>query len=671
MPTPSDFAYYEIYRSTNNPTGPFSLIGTSVTSNFDDTSTIIGDTYCYYIVAVDIYGNKSSPSAITCVFFSVLGPVAQVLPSPTAVFTKDNVVCVYRENDSDSYGYALRYKTLHGLDDDQLIAIPCSNVEILSDYIEFQDQVEIPLRTSLSTSPVSERTVYAMVLMPFVPGGFRDGSDVISSTSRLSRIFYTFNKNVVNPIYNKQIFNRFTGDYALHGLICTRIDGPNTVTKTWFDNIEAAKARVLADGKFCLDPYSAYTYSGSSDYTLALLDFYDNYFSRLGLAIAKTNQPPAGKDAFLPQIEDDSFFWGWGADRGSLSYFKTSTSTRAFFYNADFDGGISMRSLDARSWPILAVRQGYVATAGAMSGTNASGFLRPVPFMDTLFRGATLGEAFMYSQPLLDSSMACYGDPLTVFSFPVPFDNTELLDPIKGWKLMETCLAQSAICLERKATILKRARDRIAAGMEPTVQLELNAPMNRLYKLFDETSWKNDYVNVINKLIGFVVDKNSTSLPFFYPNLNQYLTYTNTKISQILLDGLQNQAFSDSIVSTNIETRGSWSFEAPLEHYPGDFRFYHIEIEVARQLEDFEENAIIFSKDTFEDVTNWTFEDYNSDFKPMNGNGITSNYEGRRIRYTSQSSELLTRGEFYWFRIRQKDDLEEFEWRYFRRIIFR
>jgi hypothetical protein len=225
--------------------------------------------------------------------------------------------------------------------------------------------------------------------------------------------------------------------------------------------------------------------------------------------------------------------------------------------------------------------------------------------------------------------------------------------------------------LERKATILKRARDRIAAGMEPTVQLELNAPMNRLYKLFDETSWKNDYVNVINKLIGFVVDKNSTSLPFFYPNLNQYLTYTNTKISQILLDGLQNQAFSDSIVSTNIETRGSWSFEAPLEHYPGDFRFYHIEIEVARQLEDFEENAIIFSKDTFEDVTNWTFEDYNGDFKPMNGNGITSNYEGRRIKYTSQSSELLTRGEFYWFRIRQKDDLEEFEWRYFRRIIFR
>ena len=65
------------------------------------------------------------------------------------------------------------------------------------------------------------------------------------------------------------------------------------------------------------------------------------------------------------------------------------------------------------------------------------------------------------------------------------------------------------------------------------------------------------------------------------------------------------------------------------------------------------------------------FEDYNGDFRPFDGNGITSNYEGRKIRYTNQDEEILERGEFYWFRIRQKDDLQEFEWRYFRTIVFR
>jgi len=672
MALPSDFAYYEIYRSDNNEA--FVLVGTSTTNDFNDTSAEIGHTYCYQIVTVDIFGNRSSPSSDTCVFFSTQGATGdnqQTIANPTAILSKDNIICVYRQDDSESLSLALRYQELHDLDDDQLVSIPCSNIEVLTDYIAFQAEVEDPLRQKITSAPVRNRSVYGIVLMPYVPGGFRDGSDVISTTSRLARIFYPFEKNIQNPIYNRQVFQRFNGYDAIQSLICTRIDGPSIVTSVWFDNIEAAKSRLETTGKFYFDPYASYTYSGASEYTDELIDFKDNYSSRLGLTIQGTSRPPAGRDAFFSQIEDDSFFWGWGADRGSLSYFRTTANTRAFFYNADFDGGLTIRDLDARSWPILAIREGYVAAAGSMSGVDTSSFLRPVPFMDTLFRGASLGEAFVYSQPLLNSSMACFGDLLAVFAFPVPFEESQLIDPVKAWKMMETCYAESVCYLFRKSNIIKDLRDTIVSGSDEVVQEELDYAFDALYSEFDDLSWKNDFVNLTTKFIDFVVDRNATRFDFAYPNFNQYLTATSTKVSDIVLDTLQNETLVSSIVSSNIETEGSWIFEDYLEQNPGDFRFYHIELQVARNYEDFEGIGPILSKDTFSDITNWSFEDYNGDFRPFNGNGITSNYEGRKVRYTSLNTELLERGEFYWFRIRQKDDLQEFAWRYFRRIVFR
>jgi len=590
--------------------------------------------------------------------------------NPTAILSKDNIICVYRENDADSLSSALRYQKIHELDDSQLVSIPCSNIEVLSDYSSFQNEVENPLLGKILTDPVVNRSVYGIVLMPFVPGGFKDGTDVISSTSRLSRIFFPFEKNMKNPLYNRQVFKRFDGYDASVSLICTRIDGPNIITSVWFDNIEAANSRLQVTGSFYLDPYSSYTYSGSSSYTEELSDFYNNYLNRLGLSSFKTQIPPSGKDSFFSKLEDDSFFWGWGADRGSLTYFKTTSHTRSFFYNADFDGGLTMRNLDSRTWPMLSIRQGYVSSAGSMSGKDTSSFLNPVPFMDALFRGSYLGEAFSYSQPLLNSSMACFGDILSIFSFPIPFEENSLLEIKKSWKLMETCFAESVICLYRKTKVLKDLREYVVSGNDEFVQEEIDYFIDDMYKEFDETSWKNDYVNLTNKFFNFVVEKNATTFDFAYPNLNQYLTHTETKISKIVLDTLQNQELVNSIVESNLETEGSWIFEDIIEHYSGDFRFYHIELEIAKNLEDFDVILPILSKDTFASTVNWTFEDYNGDFKQFNSNGITSNYEGRKIRYENQNEEILERGEFYWYRIRQKDDLQEFEWRYFRKIIF-
>jgi hypothetical protein len=57
--------YYEIWRADSEE-GPFSLIGTTSDSVFDDTSVEPSHHYCYYVIAVDDYGVHSTASSIFC-----------------------------------------------------------------------------------------------------------------------------------------------------------------------------------------------------------------------------------------------------------------------------------------------------------------------------------------------------------------------------------------------------------------------------------------------------------------------------------------------------------------------------------------------------------------------------------------------------------------------------
>lgn len=661
----SNIDHYDIYRATGSIDGRYLYIGSSTSESFIDTEVIYSFYYYYFVVAVDSDGNLSIKSDISGIYFSQ--PLDTDLVN---IFTKENLICIYRENDADSLAYAQRYKTLRGLDDTQLVPIPCSNIEILDSYTTFLNEVEIPILNALSSDELSNRIIYGIVLMPFVPGGFLNDGDKISSTSRLSRIYKTFNKKTGNNLFDRKIFKRYDGFDLSNSLICTRIDAPSLIINDWFTNIENSVNYSGVQGSFYIDPFSAYTQTGSSEYTTDLSDFSENYIAKIGLPVIRTTKPLAVKDALFPNVTDDSFVWGWGADRGSTSFFRISSNTRAFFYNADFDGASTVRDIDYTGWPILAIRQGYLSSAGSLSNLGIDSFLRPRPFVDALFRGATLGEAFLFSQPKLETSIVCLGDPLMTFFFSSSPKTTTLISPDISWANMKECLSESISYLYRKTNILKDLRNMIASGNNDVVQETLDYVFDDLYKQFDETSWKTDYANVTAKLINFVVDRNASTYDFAYPNFNQYLTETGNKISQLALSTLQDDELTNSLLTTNIDSQGSWVFEAVLEHYSDAFVFYHIELQIAKNLEDFDNSVPLLSKDTLSSNINWYIQDSDGNFKAIDNSGITSNYEGKDIKYISKDDEALQTGDFYWFRIRQKDDSQNYEWKYFRRIIF-
>lgn len=591
-----------------------------------------------------------------------------------APIIQENVVVVYRQADSESESAAFRYMSMHGLSSDQLIKIPCSSIEILDSYSDFKTEVEDPIIDALteSSSPLVNRTVYAIVLMPKVPGGFRDEDDIISSTSRISRIFSAFNsgeKYIQNPLYDRKLFKRFDEEDAEFALICTRIDSPlSSITNIWMDNIQTANSQLLVNGAFYFDAYSSYQGDEAHQYETDLLEFRNDLLERLGLGIVDSTRVDPYRDALISAVENDSFFWGWGADRGSLSYFRNSSNIRGFFYNADFDGAETVRNIDDRTWPVLAIRRGYIATAGSMSDPGIDSFLRPEPFYQTLFRGGTMGEAMLFSQPKLNTPIACFGDPLSRFSFPLLFDSEELIEEETAWEEINKCFAKSCINIFRKNKILKEIRDMVVLGNNVNVALDFLKPINRLCKLFEEPDWKNDYVNLAIAMFNLAVIRNQTSYLSFYPQINDYLAQTQTVIPEITLDALMNEEAKILVEDSLLYQEGTWELTFELEHTPGTFSFYHFQMDVAT---DSDFDNIIMSRDSFISARNWLFEKEPNKFFPINLNGVTSNYAGMRIRYECQEEEVLDRGRYYYFRVLQKDQLTVFGYRNFREVIYR
>ena len=580
--------------------------------------------------------------------------------------TKDNVLFFYRDGDSDSEAIAEQYKDIHGLNSDQIVAIPCSNVEILSDYSTFQTEVESPISTELSSTSYD---VLAIVLGYKVPGGFQDGIDVISSTSRISRIDHAFNKQTNNVLYDRKTFRNFDVADAAFAYICTRIDGPTfTIVEDWLRLSEVAKSTQTVSGKFYLDAYSGIGGTLAEAYTDELIDFGVSLLTDLGLDVVSTSFIDPYIDALFIRLEDDSFNWGWGADDGSLSFFSNTSTLRAFYYNADFDGASTVRDIDSRGWAMLAIRSGYVGSAGSTSNPGVDGFMRPFPFFNALFRGATLGEAMTYATPYLDWTVAHFGDPLLRFVFPNDASSLELIEEDKAWQLIEESIAESVAWIWRKGELYEEIRDRVVAGCDVQSAADLLYVFDRSYNYFGNTGWKTDFINLTRDLITFSLQRNQYRFQDFTdPSFNDYLDLTGNKVHGLLMETLQDNVFFQGIDEDNFFEEGTWFIEFPLVHDTLDVSIYDFQLQVS-EIADFSEVAL--SADSNLGLSGWSFENDSGTFSELPSNGISSNFAGRIIRYDNQEDEKLTRSNVYFFRIRQFDGVGFTEWQVVEKIIF-
>lgn len=595
--------------------------------------------------------------------------------------TKENFIVVYKLGDYNSAEFAYYYASKHDMETEsfdpsantgsiggiewevngQMVGIRITNdSEILSSENDFNTQILNPLKDAIQNSgELSSRTIWGIVLGYKIPGGFYDGGDIISSTSRISRINHIFNKKQKNKIYNRSIFQRFNESDASHVLICSRLDAPGLQSvKSYIDNAHKVNTQFVANGTFYIDPYSDRAGSNADLYKELLLDFKNDLLPSLNLDIWSTSFMDPYIDSVIPFVENDSFVWSWFTNRATSSFFQYSNAIRVFFYNADYDGGYTIRDENGKRWPFLSMEAGYACSSGAMSNPGIDGFLNPFPFFDALLRGACVGEAYLFSLPYLDWTMTLFGDPLTFCSFPSaePVDEN-LIDEHEVWNMMCKNLSRIVAHLyKREIEIQEIVYKIVNIDLEDPSSGSAEAAVQLLYPAYywyinnNFLAWKSRIKLLVDCFFDFPRKR------YYYfgsntkePDINDYLSDHNFKVSR-LLSSITGQGI---IENSNLIDEGWWQFEFIVEEKVDDFVFYHFILEVSDD-EDF--TNILVTRDSYQ-LRNWTYEKNKNNFVPMIYSGVSSSYVGRRVRYESRVdsligiNEYLTRGETYYFRV--------------------
>jgi hypothetical protein len=575
-----------------------------------------------------------------------------------------NAIYVYNENNQDSYELAIQYATLYNLNDYQLVPVNCSDNEILDNYSVFQSEVETPIKLAiLNLQSIYSMNVWVIVLGFNVPGGFyNENLEIISSTSRISRINFPLSENLKSNVFDRRVYQSFDSETAQYSLICSRMDGPNKqFVQDWMNNNWIMRNQYIVNRRFYFDKYSDRKGKEAKQYELNLDEFDIYLLEKLNLVVCRTVEVEPYQDAIFPFIQEDSVYWGWFTDKGSPEFFYDVNTLRFMFYNADFEGGSTIRSNDPELWPQIAISRGYVATAGSMSNMGINRFLRPYPFFYALLNGGSLGEAFLYSTTYFDSSICNFGDPLLNIQFTGRLEDSQVASPYDKKLTTEDIFQNLAIV--SAYNVNRTINASIISDTIINSASDVVASLGRLTaSLLDKTINRNSNPTIQQIAANFSYYLGSIGL---IPGFNQYLTDNNIKISRIIGDMLRD--INIYVTDNNLFDEGSWEFIYPLEAIIPEFCNYQFELQIS-DTSDY--SNILFDIDSETSHKNWYYENMQNVYFPMPKNGVASNFAGLNIVYQSKESQYLTRGILYYFRIRQKNKNSTFMWHNYSQIIW-
>lgn len=576
---------------------------------------------------------------------------------------KINLLYFYNQNNSDSYQLAQQYQNIHGLDNSQIIGLNCSQDQILQSYLQFQSQIQ---NSIVSAKNMYSQDVYAIVLGYKVPRGFVDQQDVISSTSRLSRLGHTYIKKQRNPLYNRKYFRLYNTQQTFQeykdiqqAIICSHIDGKNkqTVKNTLYRTKELFNQK-LVNGRLYIDNLSSQTGDEAALYIQQINSFINNYSKELNIPVCTlSNDNPYLYNNFNLLFQD-SFAWLRNQANCSLDFFRSSNTSRVLFYNADKTSGNSIRKDQADQWMQSAIQKEYCCSAGAMSDPTIDGYLSPEVLFRNINNGATIGQSMLLSTKYLNWTISFFGDPLLSFIFPVSVQNDKYISNnasrfIDRQQQIKS-IFQDASRLYAYNYFIKNTKENVAQQIAnsndiiasydlilSSVDLQNQVSYND-YHLQSFINTLKDYIWL--QVISDVRKQKNLSIEEM-SNIDNYLNVYNIKVSHFIKQKLY---VSDN---NNIIQEGQWFFDYQIKHQSFDFQDYYFELQVS---DDQNFSNIIISLSTYNDYSNWYYQQQlNGQYINFTNEYIGSNYSGLKVKYLSQPYQHLQSGKLYYFRIRQ------------------
>ena len=586
----------------------------------------------------------------------------------------ENVIFCYRDGDADSLEIANYYQVARAIPNTHLVALPCSSDNVITEALYFST-IEQPILDALATLSISSETgatatsagtneIWVIILGYNVPHAYESSSgDTIAVASRLHRVDHASQEKYSNFTYDRRGEWRFFGPLDASELYITAvIDAPTTdLAKALIDRSINVDNQTFVAGRIYLDPYGLKTTVDQLDFQADMLEFIGNSVNNLGLIVETTVDVDDPYDEpQVPFFREDSFYWGWYTPRYSRLLFLNQNQRRVFLYNADEDSaadiGAAFDVNGSDPWCNLAigVDPGYACCAGAVSAPGEDAYLRPRPFFESLHRGSTIGEAFLYASPYVNWTIILIGDPLMVVNFPdelpagldpndVSLPNNEVIRLVK--EDIEEALAYAF----RQSRLTQEIVDYNVQSNELIEQANLLYAVAQWRDLKSIDTRIDQFYRLVSSWLRYITTTTGLSL-------SQWLVDQNEMISAYLLETI-NKIASGTVSQNYVYPEGEWAYEFVYTHNRNTLENVHFRLQVATDVDftNIEVGSIATEANSFEDTEGWQYENELYGFLQLIEFGLPSNFSGRTIRFTAPASVYLTRTEIYFVRWRALD----------------
>jgi uncharacterized protein (TIGR03790 family) len=601
-------------------------------------------------------------------------------PSVQHNITPERVVFVYNSTATGSRDVALAYQSARDIPDENIIdlAVPLPTpgttgvtTETAISYSDYYNTIEKPLKDRLATigsqfSSAGEEkgSIWVIILGYGIPLRFEDNDgEIIAVASAIQRLGNNSRK-LPNFTYDRRgVFKFFDETDASELFITAVISGPTSAAalKLIERSIDVDTQTFIA-GQIFVDPYGLKLTDDQLKYQDDIIDFIDNEAAYLGLTLNKTiDLEDPYKEPTISKFFRDSFYWGWYNPTFSKNLFFNQNERRVFLYNADDRAASNIHFYKNDSpfdengsdlWCNLAINisPGYASCAGAVDDPGEDAFLRPRPFFESLHRGATLGEAFLFASKFVNWKTILIGDPLMVVNFPNDLpshqdaNNTLLPNKEVIFRIKES-IEESLAWGARQTKLLNSLVNSVVGSTNLSEAIYLLEPIATWRDLKNQKS-QNDIVSpAISGLLSYILKTTRLTLP-------EWLIKNGFSITSLLNDALSGIA-SATVSSTLEYPQGEWEHTFVYIHsiLTLDDIFFQLQVSTNQNF-----TNIVIDVDSSTDITGWKYESEPYIFTQLSDSGFPSNFSGRRIKYISPEDKRLTRAEVYYVRWRAFND---------------
>jgi hypothetical protein len=544
-------------------------------------------------------------------------------------FGPRNVLIAYNDGDVASEEIATSYAYAKSIPLSNRMSVSTDTDVSFNTLNEYLTDLETPVRNRIIALRNAGMPIASVVLSFRIPPIVIDTTNKATSSLLSSCLLATRTSGTANPFYLDMDEEEIAaGESDI--LSVMHLDASTlAVASNRVNQMVSASATTNLDGYVYIDPNDRYILTSESRQWLDALQR-STQTCPFQTVIANTELSEAS--SAFSRIVDGSIVFSSGVEYAGTGYFKDTSRTKAFFFNADLNGFSNPRDASSQKPAIRAVEDGYAVVAGMTGNPSAIDDTLQYPDPRSIIycasKGIPMGCALIWSQRAIGEHLAVYGDPLA--SFVQEAKGVNKFPAIDGFYSAMSYIAQARAQSRTREMYVSRILRIVTAGNNYQFKIKFLSEAKAISFSEDGISLglladPSSELRSLSKVAGYSVFEDNT-----VPSFEDIVKQSGKKIPLSFLRSNVDSNLMMSIIGASlVQPKGIAVIEFRLPTIGGTPRFFHMQVVAT----DAEGNKI-FTIDSINRSDLWRYEAEPGIMREIPPEGIYTALAGRYVEFT-------------------------------------